>query len=184
MLNVIAFYKKAKNIVIEEGFKNEFKNYQNLQLQKITPKEFFDEYVHVVLNSGMKYQVAEIIKERAYREGFQTIGHTGKRKAIMKMEKKDSAKKCLKKLKNLDTIDEKLDYLESLPYIGTITKYHLAKNLGIDIAKPDRHLVRLAKKFDYDDVQEFCEHISKKTGDKVTVIDVILWRYSNLFGSK
>lgn len=182
-MSEIAFYKKAKNKVIEEGFENEFKHYQNLQLQKITPKKFFDEYVHVVLNSGMKYQVAEIIKERAYREGFHTIGHEGKRNAIVKMDGKGSAKKYLKELKNTDTVADKLDYLESLPYIGKITRYHLAKNLGIDTAKPDRHLVRLAKKFGYDDVQKFCEHISKKTGDKVTVVDVVLWRYSNLFGS-
>jgi endonuclease III len=39
--------------------------------------------------------------------------------------------------------------LEKLPYIGAVTKFHLAKNLGLDVAKPDRHLVRVAKRFGY-----------------------------------
>jgi len=183
-LRPVEFYKKAKRAVIKEGYKQEFIHYETLSLNNITPDDFFDAYLHVVINSGMKYQVAEKIKERAYREGFETIGHVGKRNAILKMIKGKNAEKCLKELKEKKTIIEKLDHLESLPYIGKITKYHLAKNLGIDIAKPDRHLVRLAKKFGFNNVQKFCNEISKETGDKITVIDVILWRYSNLFGSK
>jgi len=34
--------------------------------------------------------------------------------------------------------------LRSFPYIGGVTAFHLAKNLGADLAKPDRHLSRLA----------------------------------------
>jgi hypothetical protein len=35
-----------------------------------------------------------------------------------------------------------IEVLKTLPYIGPITAYHLAKNLGLPVAKPDRHLPR------------------------------------------
>jgi hypothetical protein len=37
-----------------------------------------------------------------------------------------------------------LGVLQSLPYIGPVTCYHLAKNIGLQVAKPDHHLTRLA----------------------------------------
>ncbi len=77
----------------------------------------------------------------------------------------------------------KIIYLGSLPFIGDITKYHLARNLGIDVAKPDRHLTRLAKIFHYDDVQEMCKYLSDKTGDRIGTVDVVLWRYCTLVPS-
>jgi hypothetical protein len=39
---------------------------------------------------------------------------------------------------------ERLEYLGSLPWIGAITKYHAARNFGVDCVKPDIHLTRLA----------------------------------------
>ena len=73
--------------------------------------------------------------------------------------------------------------METLPWIGPITKYHLARNLGIDVAKPDRHLVRLAKRFGYNEstgVQQMCEELAERTRDRIGVVDVVLWRYANL----
>ena len=34
-------------------------------------------------------------------------------------------------------------FLRSLPYIGPVTWRHLAKNIGVSVAKADRHMVRL-----------------------------------------
>jgi len=176
--------KKAKRTVIKEGYRDEFESFIDFDFSQVTPKLFFEEYLHVVVNSGMKYQVAQKIISRMKKEGYQTFGHIGKRKAIEWMAKNQNYKKCFAELASKPTDQAKLEYLESLPYIGNITKFHLARNLGLDIAKPDRHLVRFAKRFGYKDVQQFCKDISKKSYDTVGVIDVVLWRYVNFFGSK
>lgn len=76
-----------------------------------------------------------------------------------------------------NTLADPIGYLMSFPYIGPITAWHLAKNLGCNLAKPDRHLVRVAERFGYSCVQEFCQYLSAATDDKVNVIDLILWRY-------
>ena len=70
--------------------------------------------------------------------------------------------------------------LKSLPYIGPVTCYHLAKNIGLQVAKPDRHLTRLANHTGYNDVQLFCEDISRQTGDSIPAVDIVLWRFASI----
>ena len=70
-------------------------------------------------------------------------------------------------------------YLESIPWIGGITKYHLAKNLGFDCCKPDRHLVRISKEYNTSP-EELCKRISEATGDRVATVDLVIWRVANL----
>jgi len=68
--------------------------------------------------------------------------------------------------------------LQTLPFIGPITSWHLAKNLGLCIAKPDRHLLKLSKWLGYgEDVQKLCVAIAESTGELVNVVDIVLWRY-------
>ena len=70
-----------------------------------------------------------------------------------------------------------IETLQSLPFIGPITAVHLAKNLGLDVAKPDRHLVRLTEWLGYSCASELCTQIASETGEQVKVVDLILWRY-------
>jgi hypothetical protein len=70
--------------------------------------------------------------------------------------------------------------LERIPFLGKITKYHAAKSLGFDCIKPDRHLVRIAKEHGYIDCNTMCNFISAETGDKVSLVDIVLWRAANL----
>ncbi|WP_092180282.1 hypothetical protein [Devosia sp. YR412] len=70
--------------------------------------------------------------------------------------------------------------LMGLPYIGPVTWAHLAKNLGLDIAKNDRHLARFAESCGFNDAQSLCEVIAVRTGELVGVVDVILWRFAAL----
>jgi hypothetical protein len=67
--------------------------------------------------------------------------------------------------------------LSALPHIGPVTAWHLAKNLGFDAAKPDRHLVRLCNRLGFADVHELCGAIAAVTGQTVGVVDIVLWRY-------
>jgi len=73
-----------------------------------------------------------------------------------------------------------LEMLQSLPYIGPVTCYHLAKNIGLQVAKPDRHLKRLADSVGCSDVQRFCKYISLQTGDSIPVVDIVLWRFATI----
>jgi hypothetical protein len=68
--------------------------------------------------------------------------------------------------------------LSRLPHIGPVTSVHLAKNLGLQVAKPDRHLLRVSRAFGFgDDVGVLCSTIAERTGEKVSVVDLILWRF-------
>jgi hypothetical protein len=67
--------------------------------------------------------------------------------------------------------------LTRLPYIGKITCWHLAKVLGADVVKPDVHLCRAARAAGFEDPIELCRVLSRETGDRLTVIDSVLWRY-------
>lgn len=73
-----------------------------------------------------------------------------------------------------------IPFLQEFPMIGPVTSFHLAKNLGIDVSKPDRHLKRIAASWGFDCAQEFCNQIASTTGDRVAVIDITLWRYGAL----
>lgn len=70
-----------------------------------------------------------------------------------------------------------VESLQSLPFIGPITSQHLAKNIGVPIAKSDRHLWRLAKVLGFHDADELCSDIGNGCGEATAVVDVILWRY-------
>lgn len=67
--------------------------------------------------------------------------------------------------------------LARLPHIGEVTALHLAKNLGFNVVKPDRHLVRLAKNFGYPRVDSMCTELAQATGDQETIVDLVLWRF-------
>jgi hypothetical protein len=70
--------------------------------------------------------------------------------------------------------------LRKLPFIGPVTSYHLAKNLGIDVVKPDRHLARLASKFGFGSAESMCTEIGHQVGEPASVVDIVLWRYCAL----
>jgi len=177
-MKIIEFYNQAKQNIIQKGYKQEIDYVEKRYFDDGTPYNFQKEFVYVVCNSGMKNQVAEKIYKNYLENGISAINHPSKKKAIEESE--ITFYSWFETLKGFKTDIEKVEYLETLPHIGKITKYHLARNLGIDCAKPDRHLVRLAEKYGYDNVQEMCQFISDVVGDRIGTVDVVLWRYSNL----
>ena len=74
-------------------------------------------------------------------------------------------------------LENPLLQLQRLPYIGPITVLHLAKNLGLDVAKPDRHLVRVSQSCGYRRARDLVEALATVNGEEVKVVDLILWRY-------
>ena len=174
---ILTFFYNAYASIIDSGYGSEVDCIDSIKpIEDQDPYAFLLEYVWVVLNAGMKEQVARKIYER-YIENFDisTIRHPSKKKAIAGM-----MDNYHKKFNELMESDNKVDYLESFSWIGPITKYHLARNIGIDTVKPDRHLVRLAETFGFGDPLTMCKEIQKDNDTKLGTIDVILWRYCNL----
>jgi hypothetical protein len=109
--------------------------------------EFALEVIFVICNSGMKNTIARQIFDRCVgalkstpqKPIRQVFGHAGKAAAMEHVWKER-----VRLLREYQQSDDKLAYLVTLPWIGNITKYHLAKNFGEDFAKPDVHLQRLA----------------------------------------
>lgn len=173
------FYKNLVQTLEKLGYSGEI-NWQ----RELNPCDnniaFFWETCWVILNSGMKEQIARKIWERIQEAWLQekniseVFRHKGKVAAI-KYAKDNSGKLfegyCL--------ADDKIEYLKTIPFIGNITCYHLAKNLGHDCVKPDRHLVRVANTYNTTP-DLLCQQISDETGEKKCVVDIVIWRSCNL----
>jgi len=139
-------------------------------------RTFAKEIIFVIVNSGMRFTIANRIYWRCIRalarhqSAATVFGHPGKAKAI------DHVWQHRKILFAAYQIAEnKLTFCGALPFVGPITKHHLAKNLGVNTVKPDVHLARLAKA-ERSTVWEMCERLARQTGYREATIDTILWR--------
>jgi hypothetical protein len=139
-------------------------------------ESFAREAIFVICNSGMKATVAQGIYQRCMKALYaggavsDAFGHAGKVSAIERIWREREAL-----LQAYLTADDKLGFCASLPWVGDITKYHLAKNLGADVAKPDVHLQRLADR-EQTTVHELCERLAHEVGLRVATVDTVLWR--------
>ena len=144
-----------------------------------TPDRFAIEAIFVICNSGMKNTVAKMIFDRCMQAllceqpVIEVFKHKGKAAAI---EAIWADRKVLLSMFLGCTDDAaRLEMLEALPWIGSITKYHLAKNFGMDVAKPDVHLQRLADR-EGCTAQALCERLAAEVGLRAATVDVLLWR--------
>lgn len=191
-------YLMAKKIIIDQGFQNEILWQYNLSFEDLKETDFLRELAWVVLASGMREQVirnlfpyisycflnwssAKEIADNAdicFNSAIKRFNHRPKIAAIINAAQKikdtnfDDFKNQIKQ--------KPLEALQQFSYIGPITVFHLAKNIGLPVAKPDRHLVRIAHQEGFLDVQDFCSQISKESGDSVPVVDIVLWRFATI----
>jgi len=171
------YYQDIKDKVLKAGFTDEIKWASEIKLCNDST-DFAFEAIWVICNSGMKYKIASQIYESiltaiSSNTPIETVfNHKGKVKAIKYILE---FRRTI--FQTFLEAEDKISYLETLPYIGKITKYHLARNLGLDVCKPDRHLERIATSFSTTPAQ-LCEKLSRETGDRIGVVDIVLWRAS------
>jgi hypothetical protein len=139
-------------------------------------EEFAGEAIYVICNSGMAVTVGTYLAEcclvaLATGQSATTVfGHPGKAPAIDWIWQRRHTL-----FEEYRRAIAKLDFLEGLPWIGPVTRHHLAKNLGADEAKPDVHMERLARR-DRTTTRALCQRLARQTGYRVATIDSILWR--------
>lgn len=143
-----------------------------------TPEELAERYAFVVVNSGMKATVARGIFDRLWpavlagRPARSEFGHPGKALAIdLGWILRRVWWKVARELQG----DALVAWCQTRPWVGPITKYHLAINLGADVCKPDRWLVRLAEGH-RETCAALCQRLARDTGLRVATVDVLLWR--------
>lgn len=168
-------FRKIDRAVRKAGYKAAIEWSENIQPPP-TASAFASEAIYVICNSGMSNRVAVPIFEScmiALRRGKSSksvFGHPGKSEAIDTIWKHRNS--LYRKLRETDDL---IAFCAALPWVGQITKFHLAKNLGADVAKPDVHLNRLAEPGG-ETAQELCERLAKETGYRAATVDLILWR--------
>lgn len=189
----VQLFHQAEKFVRENGFSWEVDWCDHRPgFDEITEQQFLREYAWVVLNSGMRnsvvqanwkaicktlryFHIKEILDNRdeAMKEALAVFGNYQKIDSIIQVAEQVwnrwlSMKREIK--------DDPLKALDELPFIGPVTKFHLARNLGFNFIKPDRHLTRLASKYGMT-AFDLCGLIHQKTGRGLGTIDVVLWRY-------
>lgn len=173
-------YRDVRAELAGLGYAHDWEWSQSVQAPE-TGDDLACEYAWVVINSGLRHTVARGIMDRVWPRLIEGLplypvvyGHAGKALAIGLMW--DRREWRLAQFRQIGAnTDRVLEWCESLPWIGKITKYHLAKNLGVDVAKPDRWLVRLAEA-ESETVAGLCERLARETGDRIATVDVVLWR--------
>lgn len=193
-------FTRATQFVVDCGFEDEIEWQRDRCLENLTESEFLSEAAWVVLSSGMRETVirsrflaiseafhywedadaisqdADVCRDRA----LQCFRHEGKISAIVSIVS-HVADIGLESVK-LHLQASGVDYLSTFPYMGPATSYHFAKNIGLDVVKPDRHLLRISVAAGFDSPDELCRVVSEHAGESVAVVDLILWRYATLRG--
>lgn len=191
-------YRFAKTIVLDEGFQDEILWQSHLRFDDLTESTFLREIAWVILTCGMKESIIrnrfgvfsncffnwssakKVIqnKGKCTRDALKIFNNTAKISAIINAAStidRTGFAELKQKIK-----DNSIQTLREFEYIGPVTVFHLAKNIGLPVAKPDRHLVRIAQMEKYQDVQTFCSDISKLSGDSISVVDIVFWRFATI----
>lgn len=195
---LVRIYLRAKRQVVDSGFDHEVAWQLETARLPLTAERFVREAAWVVLSGGMSeavvrglfprleqacydFDLEQMATNRPNVRGhcLDVFGHERKIDAILEIAQ------TVKQLGDPGLIHALRDlenFLRSLPYIGPITWRHLAKNIGVPVAKADRHMVRFAAATGRENVDQLCVEISDWIGDPVSVVDVVLWRWSVLHG--
>ena len=190
-----SYYLAAKQWLLDQGHSDEIDWQENQAPELVDESQFLREAAWVVYCSGFRESTVrkyfdfislcffdwsssrEIVKSgyECVNAAMHAFGNRKKHEAVLEISSR-VAQCGFDNFKD-QMLSDPLPWLSQLPYIGAVTSLHLAKNLGFDLAKPDRHLVRLKDRLGFSDVHTMCDHMALTTGDSIRVIDLVLWRY-------
>lgn len=201
MFSVMSFrlaelYLTAKQAVIEAGFEEEIDWQFMVDFESVDESDFLREASWVILSSGFRESVvrhkfpkisesflywksaAAIVERQVFcrQKSLSIFANHQKIDAIIRLSKTVSATGFASVKSNIQSFGT--TFLQTFPYVGPITSYHLAKNLGLNVVKPDRHLARAASCAGIRSPHIMCEMIQAVVGDPISVVDIVIWRYA------
>jgi hypothetical protein len=192
----ITAYARAKGYIVAAGFQEEVEWQRSRHFRDFCESDLLCEAAWVILCSGFReltvrkvfgyislcfcdWESAQCILEHATAcrsTALACFNNAQKIDAIVHVAREIQAVGFEALRKRI--LDDPLNELQRFPYIGPVTSIHLAKNLGWQLSKPDRHMVRLALKLGFPHPQHLCQTLAEVTGDSVNVVDIVLWRYA------
>ena len=195
---LVGAYLSAKTRVRSAGFSHEIEWQSSRRLSDVDEQTFLREAAWVVLSAGMRETVVRdkfpriseaFLEWRSGREivaavpacrqhALAVFRHEGKIDAILEIASRVARAGFIETRRCI--ANQGVGYLRTFPYIGPVTAFHLAKNLGLDIVKPDRHLVRIAGASGFASPDALCREIAAVIDEKLNVIDIVLWRFATL----
>lgn len=191
-------YLEAKLTVLRSPFGGEVISHAGISPDAISETDFLRETAWAILSCGMAESVVRkafgpvsaafldwksaiaISKEpeQCVHRAQLTFDHRLKLNAIVKVADHVSIRgfeSCACSLRS-----DPMGFLTSFSYLGPASGKHAAKNLGFVFAKPDRHLLNLARLLGYESPDALCHEIAHLTGEPIRVIDLVLWRYCSM----
>jgi len=196
-LGLARAYLLAKRQVIARGFEREIAWQEEASLRQVTPTVFVQEAAWVVLCAGMResvvrnrfLQLGDAFERWAperiahntsscRRRALRLFNHAAKVNAIVDIAVDVALQGVEPFLRGMEA--EGPTFLSRLPFIGDVTCFHLAKNLGFATAKPDRHLQRMARALGFAGAQALCEAIADVLAEPVQVVDIVMWRFATI----
>ena len=194
--DAVEIYDQAWEFVVSAGYVDEIDWQQSLDAAKFTETDLLRETAWVIFCSGFREATvrkyfdflslcfcdwesafAILANEKAcVQTAFSVFGNLRKLEAVVSVAGiiNQGGFSSVRS----SVLDDPINSLKQFPYIGDITSWHLAKNLGFQVAKPDRHLVRFSKKTGFVSPHALCEALASITGDAISVVDLVLWRYA------
>jgi hypothetical protein len=194
-------YFIAKDYVIQKGYSYEIDWQEQVNIQDLTAQTFLKEYSWVVLASGLSDKVVSKVfpKIKIILKNWIDLEYIANNRDLLEKSLLNVFNNKLKIKALLDTSlivyfkgfykikseiqNKSITYLKSFSFIGETTCFHIAKNIGLPFAKPDRHLLRISNKIGFDSPHVLCKLISEYVAEKIQVVDLVLWRYATLDNS-
>jgi hypothetical protein len=194
-IRAFQIFERASEYVATAGLVNEIRWQRQSSLESFTESEFLRESAWVIMCSGFRESVVRRLFDQLSLcfcdwESASSIarnstvckwsasavfGNGRKLDAIASVSQTISRAGFVRFKRSVLT--DPISQLQKLSYIGPVTAWHLAKNLGMDVAKPDRHLLRVSTLLGFKDVLTFCSEIAAKFNEETKVVDLIVWRY-------
>lgn len=166
LLDEKTFLEVYCGVVFAANFKADIVDAKLPELKKVFKEFDPDALARMKSVPTAKLPIKHPRKAAAFLQGAKQVHREGWKNFRERIEKKRSKK-------------EQLKILDELPWIGDVTKYHLAKDTGlVDTAKPDIWLTRCAEDCSTDvcTLVTFLSEVYNKTHYEV---DNILFRYKS-----
>lgn len=203
------YYVKAMAFA-REFYGDEMRQIESVRFSDVTPEHFFQEYVWVVHATGFRASVVgkfmpRLVKaygpwDRLAKEFFGDVMervkavcnnpqkaravHATARLMSDRVFSGDGASASVRWREFRDSSLSDVEKLSDLPYIGKITRFHLARNIGLlECVKPDLHLVRMADHWGFSSCEEMCRSMREGEDTPLGIVDLALWYAASTFGT-